>query len=126
MAAAYGPTPAWHDIQLAVTGPAVGDVEAVFRERWDDPAALTRSPVRRLNDRRRGPRGVRTNLPPQAPDPEPAGTHAVQLLRTYPRRRSGYAFAPEGERSVARGYEHGPGTVPLASRRRTSDRRGRG
>jgi phosphatidylserine/phosphatidylglycerophosphate/cardiolipin synthase-like enzyme len=104
MAAAYGPTPAWHDIQLAVTGPAVGDVEAVFRERWDDPAALTRSPVRRLHDRRRGPRGVRTNLPPQAPDPEPTGTHAVQLLRTYPRRRSGYAFAPEGERSVALGY----------------------
>jgi phosphatidylserine/phosphatidylglycerophosphate/cardiolipin synthase-like enzyme len=105
MAPAYGPTPAWHDIQLAVTGPAVGDVEAVFRERWDDPAALTRSPVRRLNDRRRGPRRVRTDLPQQAPDPAPTGTHAVQLLRTYPRRRSGYAFAPEGERSVARGYE---------------------
>jgi phosphatidylserine/phosphatidylglycerophosphate/cardiolipin synthase-like enzyme len=105
MPPAYGPTPAWHDIQLAVTGPAVGDVEAVFRERWDDPAALTRSPVRRLNDRRRGPHGVRTDLPPQAPDPSPTGTHAVQLLRTYPRRRSGYAFAPEGERSVARGYE---------------------
>jgi phosphatidylserine/phosphatidylglycerophosphate/cardiolipin synthase-like enzyme len=107
MASEYGPTPAWHDIQLAVTGPAVGDVEMVFRERWDDPTALTRSPVRRLNDRRRGPRTVRTDLPPQAPDPAPAGTHAVQLLRTYPRLRSGYAyaFAPEGERSVARGYE---------------------
>jgi len=37
-------------------------------------------------------------------DPEPAGPHPVQLLRTYPRRSSGYPFAPQGERSVARGY----------------------
>jgi phosphatidylserine/phosphatidylglycerophosphate/cardiolipin synthase-like enzyme len=28
----------------------------------------------------------------------------VQLLRTYGRRRGGYPFAPDGERSVARGY----------------------
>jgi phosphatidylserine/phosphatidylglycerophosphate/cardiolipin synthase-like enzyme len=28
----------------------------------------------------------------------------VQVLRTYPHRRQGYAFAPGGERSVARGY----------------------
>jgi len=28
----------------------------------------------------------------------------VQLLRTYPRRFLGYEFAPQGERSVARGY----------------------
>jgi phosphatidylserine/phosphatidylglycerophosphate/cardiolipin synthase-like enzyme len=28
----------------------------------------------------------------------------VQLLRTYPRRRPRYPFAPDGERSVARGY----------------------
>jgi phosphatidylserine/phosphatidylglycerophosphate/cardiolipin synthase-like enzyme len=28
----------------------------------------------------------------------------VQLLRTYPQRRRGYDFAPDGERSVARGY----------------------
>ena len=34
----------------------------------------------------------------------PAGTCAVQLLRTYPQRRPGYPFAPDGERSAARGY----------------------
>jgi phosphatidylserine/phosphatidylglycerophosphate/cardiolipin synthase-like enzyme len=28
----------------------------------------------------------------------------VQLLRSYPRRRPNYPFAPDGERSVARGY----------------------
>jgi phosphatidylserine/phosphatidylglycerophosphate/cardiolipin synthase-like enzyme len=37
-AAAYGPRPPWHDIQVAIQGPAVGDVEATFRERWQDPA----------------------------------------------------------------------------------------
>ena len=38
------------------------------------------------------------------PDPPPCGTHAVQVLRTYARRRGGYPFAPRGERSVARGF----------------------
>ncbi|MBZ9640545.1 phospholipase, partial [Streptomyces sp. PSKA30] len=42
IAAAYGQHPPWHDIQLAIRGPAVGDIEAVFRERWEDPAPLTR------------------------------------------------------------------------------------
>jgi phosphatidylserine/phosphatidylglycerophosphate/cardiolipin synthase-like enzyme len=37
-------------------------------------------------------------------DPAQCGTHAVQVLRTYPRRRGGYPFAPDGERSVARGF----------------------
>jgi phosphatidylserine/phosphatidylglycerophosphate/cardiolipin synthase-like enzyme len=39
-----------------------------------------------------------------APDPPPAGTQAVQVLRTYGRRRRGYPFAPDGERSIARAY----------------------
>ncbi len=51
----YGPRPPWHDIQLAVRGPAVGDVEASFRERWQDPAPLSRSPLSRLRQPR--PRG---------------------------------------------------------------------
>ena len=38
MAAVYGVRPPWHDVQLEIRGPAVGDVEAVFRERWSDPA----------------------------------------------------------------------------------------
>lgn len=28
----------------------------------------------------------------------------MQLLRTYPNRWPGYPFAPDGERSTARGY----------------------
>ena len=33
-----------------------------------------------------------------------AGTHAVQVLRTYPVKRPRYPFAPDGERSIARAY----------------------
>jgi phosphatidylserine/phosphatidylglycerophosphate/cardiolipin synthase-like enzyme len=104
MAAVYGPRPPWHDVQLAVRGPAVGDVELVFRERWDDPQPLSRNPVHRVADLLRGDDRARRPLPPQLPDPPAVGSHTVQLLRTYPCRVSGYPFAPRGERSVARGY----------------------
>lgn len=105
MAEVYGDRPPWHDIQLAVRGPAVGDVETVFRERWEDPAPLTRNPVNWLtdvwhrDDRRRG------RLPAPLPDPSARGNHHVQLLRTYPNRHPGYPFAPDGERSVAHAYD---------------------
>ncbi|GAB2757576.1 hypothetical protein GCM10027039_16290 [Terrabacter koreensis] len=104
MAAVYGARPPWHDVQLELTGPVVGDVETVFRERWEDPQALTRSPIRKALDAVRGDRPRRRALPPQLPDPAPTGDHPVQLLRTYGRRLGGYPFAPLGERSVARGY----------------------
>ena len=39
------PRPPWHDIQVAVRGPAVGDVETVFRERWEDPSRADPQPV---------------------------------------------------------------------------------
>lgn len=105
IAAAYGPHPPWHDIQLAVRGPAVGDIETGFRERWNDPAPLTRSPVVRLRELAHGEDTHADTLPPQAPDPAPCGTHTLQLLRTYPNRLlRGYDFAPDGERSIARGY----------------------
>ena len=104
MAKAYGPRPPWHDIQLAISEPAVGNVETVLRERWENPQALSRSPLRWLGDRFRDDNCATPPLPPQHPDPEPSGPHPVQLLRTYPRRMGGYPFAPAGERSVARGY----------------------
>lgn len=105
MSARYGPSPPWHDIQLAVRGPAVGDLETVFRERWDDPAALTANPAHRLRDRLRHEDTKAAPLPPQQPDPPARASQAVQVLRTYPNRiRAGYPFAPHGERSVARGY----------------------
>lgn len=101
----YGARPPWHDIQLEVRGPAVEDLSWSFRERWADPNPLDhRNPLRAVL--RRMVRQPWT-LPPLEPDPSPAtdaGSHAVQVLRTYPSRRSPYDFAPHGERSVARAY----------------------
>lgn len=105
MAAVYGARPPWHDVQLAVQGPAVGDAETVFRERWNDPAPLTRNPIHRLGERFHGEDRTAYALPAQLPDPVAQGPHAVQILRTYPQRRPGYPFAPLGERSLARGYQ---------------------
>ncbi len=104
MAAVYGPAPPWHDVQAMIRGPAVGDAEAVFRERWQDPQPLTRNPVHRLHDFLRRDDTTADPLPPQLPDPQPCGSHAVQLVRTYPYRWAGYRFAPQGERSIARAY----------------------
>ncbi|MGW1963545.1 phospholipase D family protein [Streptomyces sp. NPDC001935] len=104
IADAYGSRPPWHDIQLAVRGPAVGDVEATFRERWTDPAPLSRSPRSRLRAALRDEDTRADPLPVQQPDPGPRGSHTVQILRTYPNRLRGYPFAPDGERSIARAY----------------------
>ncbi len=73
MAAVYGNRPPWHDVQLQVRGPAVGDVETVFRERWEDPALLSRNPFHLVRDQsvRVGPE--RRKLPNQLPDPPRCG-----------------------------------------------------
>jgi phosphatidylserine/phosphatidylglycerophosphate/cardiolipin synthase-like enzyme len=102
----YGDRPPWHDVQLAIRGPAVGDVEATFRERWDDPGALSRNPVHRLADLLRREDTRADPIPAQLPDPPPCGDLLVQVLRTYPYRRPSYPFARDGERSIARGYRH--------------------
>ncbi len=104
MAHVYGPRPPWHDAQLAVQGPAVGDLEFCFRERWDDRGPLSRDPVGVLHDLLRHTHRKASVLPDMPADPPVCGTHAVQVLRTYARRRGGYPFAPHGERSVARGF----------------------
>lgn len=104
MADVYGARPPWHDIQLEIRGPAVGDAETVFRERWEDSTPLTRSPTRLLNQALHRNDLQAEPMPPQLPDPPPAGQIAVQLLRTYPDRRPGYPFASRGEDSIARGY----------------------
>ena len=101
MAEAYGDRPPWHDIQVALRGPAVGDVETVFRERWEDQGALIRNPIHLVSAALHGERRRARPLPPQHPDPLPCGDAAVQMLRTYPSRRPGYPYAREGERSIA-------------------------
>ena len=102
--ARYGDTPPWHDVQLEVRGPAVDDLAYAFRERWEDPTPLDhRNPLRAVMRRLTNQPRQLDALPPAAPDPEPDGTHAVQVLRTYPAKRPPYPFAPTGERSIARG-----------------------
>ena len=105
MSAAYGERPPWHDVQFEVCGPAVGVLDAVFRERWEDPHSLdTHNPIARIRDVLMKADLMAGPLPEPPPDPPPAGEAAAQVLRTYPAIRPGYPFAPRGERSVARGY----------------------
>jgi phosphatidylserine/phosphatidylglycerophosphate/cardiolipin synthase-like enzyme len=103
---AFGPRPPWHDIQTEVHGPVVGDLVETFRERWNDPTPLERRGFRlgRIMARATGEPQVPDALPPLSGTHPSAGTHAVQVLRTYPNKRPPYPFAPEGERSIARMY----------------------
>ncbi len=105
MGKVWGPTPAWHDAQLRVQGPAVGDVEASFRERWYDPTPLVHNPIMVADALIHRDAEHPDPLPDQLPDPPARGTANVQILRTYPYLRPRYPFAPRGERSVARGYD---------------------
>lgn len=101
----YGEHPPWHDLQLEIRGPAVGDLAHTFRERWSDPTPFDhRNPLRiglrRLTGEPRHP----DPLPPAREDPPPAGTASVQVLRTYPSKRPPFPFAPTGERSIGHAY----------------------
>jgi phosphatidylserine/phosphatidylglycerophosphate/cardiolipin synthase-like enzyme len=101
----FGDRPPWHDVQLQVHGPAVGDLACTFRERWNDPTPLDRRTplttiIARVSREKRKP----DPLPEMPHDPAPVGTHRVQVLRTYPAKRQPYPFAPRGERSIARAY----------------------
>jgi phosphatidylserine/phosphatidylglycerophosphate/cardiolipin synthase-like enzyme len=105
MAAAYGPRPPWHDVQLQIRGPAVHVLDTVFRERWDDPNSPDEDhPLAWIHDKLHRARLHADPLPPQLPPPPECGPHVVQNLRTYPAVRPPYDFAPDGERSIARGY----------------------
>ena len=104
MAPIYGPRPPWHDVQLAISGPAVGDLDFSFRERWDDKGPLSRDPFGIFHDALRRTDRKASVLPALRADPPACGTHNVQVLRTYARRHGGYPFAPAGEHSVARGF----------------------
>jgi phosphatidylserine/phosphatidylglycerophosphate/cardiolipin synthase-like enzyme len=103
--ARYGERPAWHDASMELRGPVVADVLAVFAERWDDPLPLDRSlPYRMLLQRLVHMPRRPEPLPERTPPPPAAGSHAVQLLRTYGVKHPPFPFAPLGERSIARAY----------------------
>ncbi|MBA2551388.1 MAG: phospholipase, partial [Nocardioidaceae bacterium] len=105
MAKAYGETPAWHDVQLEVRGPAVGALETVFRERREDPTnADSHNPIARIRDEIMNARLDTSPLPPVLPDPPTAGRQTVQPLCTYPAIKPPLDYAPDGERSIAGGY----------------------
>jgi phosphatidylserine/phosphatidylglycerophosphate/cardiolipin synthase-like enzyme len=93
----FGPTPAWHDIQAEIRGPAVGDIAETFAERWRDP-----NPLRRGDATQASPLDL--DAIPSASLASRQGPHTVQILRTYPAKRPPYPFAALGERSVARAY----------------------
>ena len=98
--------PAWHDVQVGISGPAVHDVETTFRERWEDTAPLTSNPGRRLASwlqaEDQTPKPLGEQWPP--PPPVEGGHDAVQLARTYPKiLPKPYDFAPDGERTIALG-----------------------
>lgn len=107
MGAVWGSTPAWHDLMIEVRGPAIGDIEATFRERWEDPTSPSPDPISRAEALLHHDDEHPHPLPPQLPDPQPQpqGSHHVQVLRTYPAKHPRYPFAPSGERSIARAYD---------------------
>jgi len=73
----------WHDAATRLRGPAVVDVAAHFRDRWQEVA--------------------HEPLPPPRPRPQPPqGETTVQVLRTVP--DGTYAFAPRGEFRILETY----------------------
>ena len=99
IAKAYGPTPAWHDVQVAIQGPAVHDVETTFRERWEDSTPLTVNPGRLLSSlvhrEDLSPEPLSDQAPP--PPPRPDGHDVVQIAPDLP------GDLPQGLRLRARG-----------------------
>jgi phosphatidylserine/phosphatidylglycerophosphate/cardiolipin synthase-like enzyme len=101
----YGPRPPWHDVQLEIRGPAVSELDLTFRERWEDPTPLNyANRARALLSRAMSRDRVARPLPASLGEPATQGSHAVQVLRTYPSNSPRYPFAPDGERSVARAF----------------------
>ena len=102
----YGDRAPWHDVQSVVRGPAVGDLATSFRERWNDPLPIEHrsSPLAQLRARIAREPTVPQPLEPLGNPPAARGTHAVQVLRTYPAKRPAFPFAPDGERTIARFY----------------------
>ena len=82
----------WHDVHSHIIGPAVGDVELNFRQRWNDVVQR-----RKLEN---------TPLVPEHPLAPPLQSEMlVQIARTIP--PDNYSFAPKGIQDIAQIYDHG-------------------
>lgn len=94
----------WHDVQVKLEGPAVEAVWSTFRERWNDPRRPHNFPA---------PGGSVPTPIDESERPAAgagAGTHSVQILKTYACRsnagdgsQSPYPFAPGGLFTYERG-----------------------
>jgi phosphatidylserine/phosphatidylglycerophosphate/cardiolipin synthase-like enzyme len=80
----------WHDVHALIEGPAAGDVELNFRQRWND--VVTRHHM------------DKSLLVPERPLPPPqASTQKVQIVRTIPQHT--YSFDPDpGIQDIAQVY----------------------
>jgi len=86
-----------HDSGVMIVGPAVVDVEKTFRDRWNDS-------TRHFGLEPPVPQQPLITTPYAAP--AAAGTHSVQVLRTYgiTSKTFGYTWSPTGEFTVWASY----------------------
>jgi phosphatidylserine/phosphatidylglycerophosphate/cardiolipin synthase-like enzyme len=86
-----------HDSGVMIVGPAVVDVEKTFRDRWNDS-------TRHFGLEPPVPQQPLITTPHAAP--AAAGTHSVQVLRTYgiTSKTFGYSWSPSGEFTVWASY----------------------
>lgn len=81
----------WHDVHTHVMGPAAGDVERNFRQRWNDV-------VKRHN------LNAELLVPEHPLAPPMESEMVVQVARTIP--PDTYNFAPQGIQGIAQLYNH--------------------
>jgi phosphatidylserine/phosphatidylglycerophosphate/cardiolipin synthase-like enzyme len=99
----------WHDVQVEVQGPAVGQLWDSFSERWNDPRRPHGAPFTAGGA---SPASIPASARPASPG-QP-GTCHVQVIRTYPCRSNGHAplapsvypFAPQGEKTYEAALVH--------------------
>lgn len=89
--------PGWHDVQVRVQGPALGQIYETFQERWNDERPANNDPLLSA---------FRSGTPLREPPPEypPMGKQAVQVNVTLPAGMFPRAGG-RGEMTVARAHE---------------------
>ena len=85
-----------HELAVSIEGPAVADLGETFRERWNDSGSRAGWPRRWST----------TMIASSLPSLPAAGTHSIQVLRTYgiTSRLMGYSWSPIGEFTVWASY----------------------